>query len=377
MNLAYISATSEPGGAEISLVTLLRDLDRDRFAPYVALPGPGPLADRLHTLDIPTAFLPMEIRRKRHPLGFRRSQAAIRRWLAETRPALVHINSFWAPELAVAPAVQSGVPVVYHCRDLYDTLDRARAEAFRACDTLIVITQCVEERVKALAPDVRTHLVYNDVDLESLQAAEPDSELRTQLGWERSPVIGIASRISPDKGQLDFIRAAALIAGSYPDARFLVAGSPLFTHDKAYQTLLQDEINRLGLQSKVHFTGFRDSVAPLYKTMDICVLASLSEPFGLVVTEAMACRTPVVATRSGGPQEIITDGRDGLLVNTGHPEEIARACLTLLESIDLRKTLAEAGALTVKERFWKQEARHISLLYDDLIARAAHQKAAV
>ncbi|MCC6485825.1 MAG: glycosyltransferase family 4 protein [Armatimonadetes bacterium] len=375
--IAYISTTSELGGAEISLLTLLAGLDRRHFQPHVALPCSGPLSERMQALEIPFTFLPMETRRRRRPLAFRRSQSAIRKWLEDLQPSLVHVNSFWAPELAIPPAARLQIPVVYHCRDLYDVLDSSRASAFRACDALIVITECVGERIHKLLPDVRTYLTYNDVDVDSLQAEEPNLELRRERGWGGSPIIGIASRISPDKGQLDFVKAAGRIAAERPDARFLILGSPLFTHDDDYPALLQEEIARQGLADRVLFTGFVDCVASLYKTMDICVLASLNEPFGLVVAEAMACGTAVVATRSGGPQEIITDGVDGLLVAPGASDEIAAACLRLLASDELRKRLARASVETVRSRFYKQEARRICQLYDELIRTDPSQKAQV
>ena len=367
LRVAYISTTSEPGGAEISLATLIKGLDRREVEPRALLPGPGPLAEKLRALDVPVSFVPMETRRRRRPLGFWRSQRAIGNWLRQQGPDLVHVNSFWAPELVIPAARRAGFPVVYHCRDLYDRLDPARASALRMCSAVIAITRCVAQRLEALLPGLPVKVIYNDVDQAELEAAAPDSSLRPSLGWEECFVVGIASRISPDKGQLDFIRAAAIVSECCPSARFLVVGSPLFTHDRGYPARLDSEILSLGLQGRVHFTGFVESVASVYKTMDVCVLASRSEPFGLVVVEAMACGIPVVATRSGGPEEVIRHGETGLLVDVERPDQMAEAIIRLMEDAGLRARLAAAGREDVARRFRNQESRRVTEMYRGLL----------
>ena len=369
LRVAYISATSEPGGAEISLATLIRGLDRREVEPLALLPGHGPLAEKLEFQGVPVSYVPMETRRRRRPLGFWRSQRAIARWLRGQKPDLVHVNSFWAPELVIPAVKSAGFPVIYHCRDLYDYLDPARVSAFRMCNAIIAITRCVADRLEALLPGLPVNVIYNDVDLTQLDAAPPDRALRPALGWEDCFVIGIASRISPDKGQLDFIRAAGILKERCPRARFLVVGSPLFTHDRDYPASLDSEILALGLQGRVHFTGFVENVASVYKTMDVCVLASRSEPFGLVVVEAMACGIPVVATRSGGPEEIIRDGETGLLVEVEQPDQMADAILRLLENVALRASISAAARQDVVFRFCGQEARDVTRLYHTLVGR--------
>jgi len=105
--------------------------------------------------------------------------------------------------------------------------------------------------------------------------------------------------------------------------------------------------------------------------MDVCALASRSEPFGLVVVEAMACGTPVVATRSGGPQEILEDGVTGLLVDVGDPEQMAEAFTRLLEDRSLLSAIASAAPAAVQARFSRQEAQRIGEIYARLLERHA------
>ncbi len=366
--IAYLSATASiAGGAEVSLINLIRGLDRSRFRPVMAVPGPGKLADRVGNLGIEPEIIPMETRRRRHPFAFRRSQAAISRWLKREGAGILHANSFWAPELAIPAAVRSGVPAIYHVRDFYERLDPARASAFRSCSCVLAISRCVRDNVLALLPGLPVEVVYNAVDTAAIEAAAPDESLRAEAGWQDAFVIGTASRISPEKGQMDFLKAASAVAREHPAARFVVMGNSRFALRPDFAARVEEECASLGLTGKVRFTGFVDDVAAVYKTMDVCVLASLREPFGRVVIEAMACGVPVVATRSGGPEEIIEHGKDGLLVDAGDPEAMAAACLRIAGDSSLRDSLGAAGRQSAVSRFSLENARQVERIYDMIL----------
>lgn len=366
IRIAYISATSELGGAEVSLTQLADAVDRTVFEPVALLPSPGRLTSRLEAANVPISYIPMETRRRRHPIGFYRSRKAIEHWLRETRPDVVHVNSFWAPEIAVPAAKAAGVKVIYHLRDFYDRIDRARAHAFRSCDALIAISKCVAADVKKLLPDTDPRVIYNFVDSAAVAAAPRDESFRKKLGWEDLFVIGVASRLSPEKGQMDFLYAASMIAQRFPNVRFLVVGGSQFTHREGFTDLLQEQLEKLGLTERLAFTGFVDNVASIYKTMNVCVLASVREPFGRVVIESMAAGTPVVATKSGGPEEILEDRVTGLLVEPSNPKALASACKKLICDKDLRTALSARALDVVQNRFGPDRAREVEALYREL-----------
>ena len=81
--------------------------------------------------------------------------------------------------------------------------------------------------------------------------------------------------------------------------------------------------NELGLQDAVHFIGFRQDISALLNGLDVFVLSSVSEGFSLATVQAMACGIPVVATRSGGPEEIVSDGFNGILVDVQDKSQLA------------------------------------------------------
>lgn len=366
--IAYVSTTSELGGAEISLTTLIGGLDRDRFDPVVALPMQGPLFERLEGLGVPVHIVPMETRRRRHPVAFWRTQRGLARWICDVGADLVHVNSFWAPEFAVPAAKHANRPVVYHCRDFYPHLDPVRLRAFRQCDALIAISQSVLDTVLQHDPLLPVELIHNPVNLDLYDRDSPACEFRNLPGWENAQIVGIASRISPEKGQLEFVRAMRKVADHYLTARFLIVGGDQFTHSDDYHQKVREEADRLGITDRLHFTGFVDSMPPVFKAMDVCVLASLSEPFGRIIIEAMAAGTAVVATCSGGPQEIITHGVNGILVEPGNVDEISTAVLALLNNPGQRHSLATEGRRLVEREYSLEQVRCVEALYSRVLS---------
>jgi glycosyltransferase involved in cell wall biosynthesis len=103
----------------------------------------------------------------------------------------------------------------------------------------------------------------------------------------------------------------------------------------------------------VTFLGWkgRAQVAELLHGCEVFVLPSRSEPFGIVLLEAMACKKPIIATTVGGIPEIIEDGKTGILVEPDNPDALAKALIALLRNPALRRTIARNGYVTVRERF--------------------------
>src|SRR5690606_26049472 len=104
------------------------------------------------------------------------------------------------------------------------------------------------------------------------------------------------------------VKAMAIVAQTRPDIRCVVAG------DGDQEPILRTEIARLHLHDTVRLLGFRHDAHSIIAAADAFVLSSLAEPFGLVLLEAMSLGLPVIATRAGGPLEIVIDHETGLLV---------------------------------------------------------------
>lgn len=180
-------------------------------------------------------------------------------------------------------------------------------------------------------------VIYSGVDLEALEAAEPADGLPGQQGSR----ILFAGRLEQGKGIRRLVRAVdRLREGSGPaEASLLVAGTGP----------LQDELEGLD-HSWLHVLGFRDDLPSIMKGCDVLSLPSDHEGTPRVITEAMACGLPVVASDVGGIPEQVADGQSGLLVPARDGEALVDALQALLEDPDRRRSMAKVGRDRV-ERF--------------------------
>jgi glycosyltransferase involved in cell wall biosynthesis len=200
-------------------------------------------------------------------------------------------------------------------------------------DRVIVNSEATREAFVAQGGDgSKTGLAYNGIDaapFDSVSSEEAHST-RQKLGLgSEVPVLGIFSRLARWKGQDVMIRALPEI----PEAHLLLVGEALFGDDDIYKQELNALCSDLGVEDRVHFLGFRDDVPRLMKATDVLVHTSTApEPFGRVVVEGMLARTPVIATRAGGPVEIVEDGVTGRLVSPDSPSLLANVLREVLEN---------------------------------------------
>ena len=157
--------------------------------------------------------------------------------------------------------------------------------------------------------------------------------------------IGYAGRLERIKGCEYFVRAAALLRQTHPDAAFFVAGTGSLEAETHGLAVLLD------IAEKIDFLGHVASIAPLLAAADVVVVPSLSEAFGLTAAEALALGVPVVASSVGGLPDIVVDGETGLLVPAGDPQALAAAVARLLDDPELAAALGAAGATRVKSEF--------------------------
>jgi glycosyltransferase involved in cell wall biosynthesis len=214
-------------------------------------------------------------------------------------------------------------------------------------------------------------VVYNGFE-PSRFARAPDfsqSALRSKLSLPAGLMFGIFGRLTRWKGQHVALEALR----SLPGVHLAIVGEALFTEDdQAYRDELHRTAMEPGLQGRVHFFGFQSEVTPLLHAMDVVAHCSVAaEPFGRVIVEAMMAGTPVVATRGGGVDEIITDSQDGFLVPPADPAALALAIGRLMQDSALASKLASAALKSARERFSMEKTvgRMHQLLKDIVIIR--------
>jgi len=187
--------------------------------------------------------------------------------------------------------------------------------------------------------------IANGVDTGAAPMRDAD-EVRRALGLpEGAPLVGVVARLAPQKGILEFLDAARLIANSHPQVMCVIAGDGPLVQEA------HDRRTELGLATQVQFLGHIDWARELLGALDLLVIPSLSEGSSVVAMEAMALGKPVVATSVGGVPEVVLDGETGLLVAASDPEKLARAVGDLLDDPDRAKTMGERGRARARAHF--------------------------
>lgn len=210
-------------------------------------------------------------------------------------------------------------------------------------DRIVAVSNSIRETLVGHGIDPRIiDTVHEGIDLASFDAL-PISEERFNRDGGR--VIGTLAYMSDEKGLQYLVQAAHEVCRRFPATRFVLVGEgPL-------RKKLEGQVQELGLQSNVVFTGFRQDVVSLLKTFDAFALPSLSEGFPTVILYAMAGALPVVASHVGGIPEMVQDRITGLLVPPAQSTPLAEAFCQLLENLPLAQEMGRAGRRRIETVF--------------------------
>ncbi|MBI4589248.1 MAG: glycosyltransferase family 4 protein [Candidatus Rokubacteria bacterium] len=348
------------GGGEVSLLSLLTDLDRSRWAAVVVVPSDGAVAAGARALGLSTQIVPLPSLRRPGPrmLG---SVATLRRLVRELDVALLYANGSRAMVYAGLAGRLAGRPVVWHVRvaDSDQLLDRLLARLARA---VIVNSRAVARRF-AWVPPGKVRCIPNGVDLARFSPREPAPGLRRSLRLPAAaPLVGSVGRFVSYKGYAHLVEAARLVEQVMPGVHWLLVG------DGELKQELEEQCRGLGMEAQVHFAGWREDIPDILALCDLFVLPSLGEHFGRVLIEAMAMAKAVVATDSGGVPEIVLHGETGLLVPPGQPKALAEAVLALLEDPARARGLGAAGRRRAESEFsLLRHVKSVEALYREVV----------
>lgn len=260
---------------------------------------------------------------------------------------LVHTNNNVFEHVPVLAAGRSlGLPVICHLHDQVP-LTRLERIAARWPDRFFVLSRAARQMYGRDVPASKLHVIHNGLIL-------PDYEPERLPGSPRRlehPAVGLVGRLVSWKGHETLIRAIPLILTEVPGARFYFIGDDP-SGDGSTRKRLEHLAVELGCAGALEMTGWVDDPRPLLAQLQVSVVPSTSpEPFGLVILESMALGVPVVASRHGGPLDIINNDESGLFHDPGDAPGLARQVVRLLADPELASRVSAAGRLTVAQRF--------------------------
>lgn len=374
--VVVLDHTAKEGGAELALLRVCRRLYPERFDISVLVFEDGAFVTRLRAAGIPAEALPLsdDVAHASRtdllasPLALLRRTAGalwfvprLARAIRATRADLIVANSLKAAVFASVVAPLTRRPWVWHLHDRLTT-DYLSKPLVTMLHILAVVGPrgIVVNSRATLATLPRRVAGKVTVAYPGLDPAEFHSSARPA----EVTVVGMVGRISPTKGQREFLRAAARIADEHPDARFRIVGAALFG-EHGYEAEIRALPARLGVDDRVEFAGWVDDPAAEVGGLAVLVHASpVPEPFGQVVVEAMAAGVPVVATDAGGVTEILEPNGSGIatsgpwrvtpfgvLVSPGDDAALADAIRWVLTNADERERKAAAAQEYAINRF--------------------------
>ncbi len=336
--------TSMPvGGAETLVVSLVRGLDRNRFAPEVGcLKDRGPLGEQL------ASEIPVHCQLLSNKFDLRVMPRLW--WLLRSRKidAVVTVGAgdkmFWgrlAARLAGVPVVVSAL----HSTGWPDSVGRLNRLLTPLTDAFVGVADSHGEHLVEHEhfPREKVHTIYNGVDTDRF-VPNDGTEIRQELGLSpTAPVVGILAALRPEKNHELFLAGASRIARSLPESRFLVIG------DGPLRAKLELLSAKLGLAERTHFLGSRSDVPALLSACDALALTSHIEASPVSILEALSCGVPVVAAQVGSVPETVLHDETGLLFAPGDADDFATQTLKLFHDRPLRERLGAQGRQRVVE----------------------------
>lgn len=300
---------------------------------------------------------------------------ALRRLIRERHIDVVHTNGLMHLQAAIAARLEN-VPLAWHLNDAHSPwLVRRNFTRLveRWADGIAIAAQAVG---RYYFPDLsgvgeRLHLLYAPVDTDRFSPAVDGSAVRKELGIsETAPSVGVVANLSPGKGIEYLLEAAPIVRRRFPETKFVVVGAPL-ENRRAYWRELRQRRQELGLMRDVIFTGRRQDMPEVMRSLTIAVQTSEAEACPMAVLEASATGLPVVATAVGGTTELVEDGVTGVLVPPRSPAHLAAAIIRLLEAPEAAARMGLAGASRMRERFSLEACvkAHVGL-YNAVLGRA-------
>ncbi|MGH9581342.1 MAG: glycosyltransferase family 4 protein, partial [Bryobacteraceae bacterium] len=312
MNILCIEQFPKLGGGQRSLIDLLPAFSSRRWRPRVAVPGQGPFCEAVRELGYETDDLDCSwyssIRKParqivKYASEFPRTAAAITGLVQARGIDLIYVNGPRLLPAAAWSARQQAIPLVFHCHSRLlqpSAILTAGASLWFSRAWMIACCSHVREPLREFVKPGRIRVIYNGLGALNIASFRLPDRLRR---------IGVIGRIEPEKGQMEFIRAARLVSREFRDCQFFVIGAPMFSSTAYYERVVAES---QGLPVK--FAGWRDDIPQVFSDLDLLVVPSTPvEATARVILEAYTAGVPVVAFPSGGIPEIVKDGKTGFL----------------------------------------------------------------
>jgi len=362
LSLFHIDAGREWRGGQRQSLLLVRELVRKGFAVHFIVQPKSPLHEKALAENLPVWPL-----RMRSEFGLIAAMRLARR-MKTKGCRLAHFHDAHAAATGSLAASWAKVPIRVVARRVDFPLKKnflSRRKYIRKVDAVIAISEGVKRvLVQGGLDPARVPVVPSGIDFSVYKTDLPRNYLHKECGFEPGDyLVGIVAQLEDHKGHRYLIDAANILKAKTRKVKIVVVG------EGSLRMELTKQAQTLNVKDLVYFMGFRDDIPRILASLDLFVLSSHLEGLGSSIMDAMACRLPVVATRTGGIPELVKNGETGLLVPPRNPEALAEAILTLYRDRRQAARLAQAGCDFVHKHFSAEAmADKTVAVYDKLAA---------
>jgi glycosyltransferase involved in cell wall biosynthesis len=348
MKILHLISSGGMYGAEAVILNLSHGLQQAGDESIIALFDNASLQlyDRASEEGLPAVQIPCQGRLNLQSLQ------AIRDAVKEHGIDVLHAHGYKADLYAWAALRGRGVPILSTCHNwidsdvavrIYGALDRWVLKRYAR---VVAVSAEVEERLRnsGVRP-ANIRRIRNGIDLRSFASA---AAKRTEQPVDGTLRVGLVGRLSLEKGVDIFVEAAAIVARSFPEARFVVIG------EGPERAALEQQIRTLGMEHSLQLAGHKSAMAEVYAGLDLLVSASRMEGLPIALLEGMASGLPVVATAVGDVPQVVRPEETGLLVPPADAPALAAAMQDLIAD-SARRLAMGRGARCLVEREYSAE----------------------
>ena len=354
------------GGLERVVVTICRNIDRSRFEPSVlVLRGSGVLEAELAPLKIEVIDIG-GAPGKGDYFAFRK----VAREARQRRIDVFHTHNSLPLFDAFAAARLTGVRGhvhTDHARNFPDKLRYMVAEHVVSyfLDQIVAVSDDTKKNLvhyEKISPS-RITVIPNGIDGERFTQPVDVAAVRAALGVSTGPVIGLAARLTEQKGVIYLLQAVVQLREQYPGLQVLIAGSG------DQEDYLKRAAAELGVANAVQFLGMRLDMPELVRAFDVYVIPSIWEGLPMALLEAFAAGTPVVASDVGGVGKVIRHRENGSLVPARDPAALAAELAHVLAHAELRKQYRATARRTFEDSYSAEAmTRRYEAIYLEAVA---------
>ena len=360
-------------GQPLTVLLIARELAARGHAVTLACPAGSALARRGREVGLPVLDS-VRFRKTRHKLDTLRDVRLLGRFLRDEGYDLVHSHGSqdtWSVALARRLYRLPARQVMTRCNSKRIRTHAANRWLYRdSLDHLVLSSRALERGYESflrsgVLPPEKVQVIPHAYDTEEFCGDPQRHRVRRELGLNGEPLVGLVGRIDRYKGHRVLLSALGEVLQRHGETRILFVGSG------SEEAPLRLEVERRGLDRRVHFLGFREDVPRITGALDVSVLPSLgvaSSP--TVLKEALALGVPVVAADTGGIREVVDHGETGFIVPSGDSGALAGALLLLLNDRALARRMGSLGPERMRERF---SPRHCADAHEALYERLLDQ----